>query len=398
MGDAVTASPARIEQALVVSALVVLALGALDLGRALLDPATVVTSDFAVFRAGGSIVLAGGDPYDRAAQEAAMAHVLGTEREGGHLAFLLPPHAAMLFAPLAAMPLGLAFAVFGLLSASCLARLVVVLAELAGADRRLVAIVVVALGSVASTFRLGQLAILLSLLLAELARAVRDGRDVRTGVALGLLSLKPPFVPIALAYLAGARRWRALGIAAATVLALALPTLGVLGPDAWLRWATQLGGLENAFAVATPPYMVCFRGTLARLLGDPERRALTSGIAWAAFLVVAGLAFALGRSRPGPRPFTLAVALGLLFSPHLFFHDLLAWSVPIALARGSAGADGRRPWVRLALAAPVALFVAAAVEPALGMLLPVAPQLLIPLAATERLVRERRARNTAPAT
>jgi hypothetical protein len=117
---------------------------------------------------------------------------------------------------------------------------------------------------------------------------------------------------------------------------------------------------------------------------------LATAIAWAAFFTVVGLALGLGRSRKErpAAPLALSLAFGLLFSPHLFFHDLLAWTVPVALARGTAKESARRPWDVLALSAPVAIFVAAAVEPAIGVLLPLAPQLVVPLFATERLVRE----------
>lgn len=388
----------RIERVLAVSALGVLLLGAVDLARSF-GVDTLVTSDFAVFRAGSSIVLAGGDPYDVAAQEAAMREVLGVAREGGHLGFLLPPHGAMLFAPFAWAPLGVAFGLFAFLSAVLLARLVLVLADLARADVRVVALVVLALGPVHATFRLGQLAIVCALLLAELVRAVRDGNDVVAGVALGLLSLKPQFVPVALVFLAGTARWRALAVAAGTFVVIALPSLVVLGPNAWPRWVTELGALENAFAVATPPYMVSFRGVLARALGDPERRALASTLAGAVFVLVLGLSFGLGRGhRARPlRALALALAFGLFFSPHLFFHDLLAWTVPVALARGAAGPDARRAWDLLALSAPVALLVASLVEPALGFLVVLAPQLVVPLMVTERLAREVRADARAPA-
>jgi alpha-1,2-mannosyltransferase len=374
-------------RALAASAAVAIVLGAFELAS--LPPETVVVSDFAVFRAGGALILRGEDPWDRAAQEAAMREVLGAEREGGHLAFLLPPHAATLFVPFAVLPLPAAFALFALLSALALARLIVVLAELAGTDRRLVALVVLGLGPVHATFRLGQLAILAALALAELARAVRDRQDVRAGVFLALLGLKPQFAPALAAYLAGAGRVRALVVAAAATVALALPALVVLGPGAWLRWTSELGALEDAFAVATPPYMTNVRGALARVLGDPERRALVSGLAGVLFAALVASAVALGRrDRRNPGGGVAPVlALGLLFSPHLFFHDLLSWSVPIAVARG--GAEARRRWDLLALSAPAALLGASAIEPALGALLPIAPQLCVPLIATTWLVGRR---------
>lgn len=386
----------RIELALGAGAVVAVGVGVLELVAALGSGAGLPTSDFAVFRAGGELALRGGDLYDRAAQQDVMRALLGVERSGGHLAFLLPPHGALLFAPFALLPLGPAFALFALLSAALLARLVHVLADLARADVRTVALVVCALGPVHATFRLGQLAILCALALAELARALREGRDVRAGIALAVLALKPQFVPVVALFLVGAGRWRALGVCAVGGLALVVVSSLALGSGVWLEWLSGLGALEDDFAVATPPYMLNARGTLARWLGDPERRALATHVAWALFALAGlggvGLGARVRRAVPGAPLATAALAsalaLSFLFSPHLFFHDLLSWSVPVALARGVSDAPRRARWDLLALATPVALLTASALEPALGMLLPVAPQLAVPLGAACWLVRD----------
>lgn len=392
----------RLELVLTLGAAIALAVGAVELATAIAAPDTVPTSDFAVFRAGGALVGGGHDPYDRAAQQDIMRALLGVEREGGHLAFLLPPHGALFFLPFAHLPLELAFGLWAALAALLLARLATVVADLAHADLRVVALVVASLGPVHASFRLGQLAIVCALALAELARALRDDREVAAGLALAALSLKPQFLPVALAFVAGLGRWRVLGAALLAFAGLALPTLWAPGPSSWLAWARGLGALEEAFAVATPPYMVNARGVLARILGDPAERAQATRVAWALFALAAAAGLVLGRharrwAAPGIEAGTrvrarslalaLALALALLFSPHLFFHDLCAWSVPAALARGATAGVTRRRWDLLALGTPSLFLAASAIEPALGFLLPVPPQLAAPLAAIALLAQ-----------
>ncbi len=362
------------------------------------------SSDFAVFFGGGELVLHGQPLYDRGAQEAVMRAVLDDgARVGGHLAFLLPPHTALLLSPFALLPLPVAFALFTVVSVALSVRLVFVLADLARADVRAVAVVVFALGPFWSSIVLGQLAIATALALAELARALRDGRETHAALALALLTFKPPFVPVLVAYLVGTGQWRVLGRAALMALALVTPSLVLLGPSAWQEWATGLRELEGYFAMATPPAMINARAVLARLLGDPERRGLATSIAWA-LLVMASLAAAtLGRrsmsaSQPtsagssrGRAALALAISLSLLFSPHLFFHDVLSWAVPVALARGEATRVGARErWDRFALAAPGVLLVLGAIDAATGGWLPAPPALAVPVVALTWQLRDAR--------
>jgi hypothetical protein len=79
---------------------------------------------------------------------------------------------------------------------------------------------------------------------------------------------------------------------------------------------------------------------------------------------------------------SLALALGLILSPHLYQHDLVLWVVPLAFVLAAARADPalwqRR--VRVLLVWPV-WFVFGMVERDLSRRLPVDP-LLVPLLMT----------------
>jgi hypothetical protein len=342
-----------------------LAIGFLvGLGRDLASPTAVVASDFSVFWTGWWLILHGQGHalYDAATQRAAQHLVMGGRQfEGGLMAFLNPPHVA-----LAGLPFGwladragerAAFLAWTAVNLGLLVRLDRGLRALLGAERGRARWMVTAslLGfyPVLYAVSIGQLSLLLAVAALELERALAAGRPWRAAAWIVVLSCKPQLASPVLALLAARRRWAVLGRAAVIAGALAALTAVVLGPSIWPDYFRSVRGLERFFGTGTPAYMMNVRAALTRLLGraaSPDAVYAAAAAAWAAAL--GALALALAR-RPtagesaARAELAVALAVGLLFSPHLFAQDATLWAVALALHVAALRARGE-PWRRFA--------------------------------------------------
>jgi hypothetical protein len=162
-------------------------------------------------------------------------------------------------------------------------------------------------------------------------------------------------------------------------------------------YATHLHALEKFFASGTPIYMPTIRGVLVRVLGPSHVRAEDSAalIIWllslaAIYLVGArrrrkGLALEVG-------DFALALALGLLTSPHLFTQDVLLWVAAVALQLScSQPGRGRSPLLTSIILSVPIWFAVARVTNLQASSLPFDLRMLPLVAALAWIWREHRA-------
>lgn len=220
---------------------------------------------------------------------------------------------------------------------------------------------VVLLASTATLLALtvGQVSVFVSLAIIASYGALRDGRDVRTGVLLGLAAafrLYPAFLALALV---AHRRWRALGwmVAVAVGLTLAgLPALGFGDVVDGYRATLDVGG-----RIADSPDNQSLPGLLLRATGS-----LGAARALNVVLLAAGAALVLAWPRRSARPehtFVLAVAAMFLAQGLTWSHYLPALLVvPLLLAdEQPLPAASRRTW-GFAIAASVLVALSALVE------------------------------------
>jgi alpha-1,2-mannosyltransferase len=255
-----------------------------------------------------------------------------------HLPFTYPPVAALVFAPLAALPRSvgqLTWAAVNVLS--LYAVLVLSLrAVLPGTDRvRLALWALVLLGPsylldpVRLTFYFGQVNLVLcALLLADLTTTVRVGRwtlphGVLVGVAAAVKLVPLVFVP----YLFVTRQVRAAWTA---VVAFAVCSLVALALDPAASWAYWTRYATDASRVGNPYYILdqSLQGTLDRLAHRTVPTALVDGLALV--VLVAGIALARWAWRDSS-PFLgvlVCATTGLVVSPITWEHHLV-WAVPV---------------------------------------------------------------------
>ncbi|MHA1536166.1 MAG: glycosyltransferase family 87 protein [Alphaproteobacteria bacterium] len=199
--------------------------------------------DFAAFWAAGRMTLEGAPAlaYDWQAHRAVEVAGLGRDF-AGWMPWHYPPHVQLAVAPLAALPLFAAMALWvggtGALFLWTCWRIVplpgAVLAGLAAAPTAL-------------TLVNGQIGLLMAALLG-LALLDLERRPGRAGLLLGLLSFKPHLVVAVPVALIAAGRWRAAISAAAMTLALAALSWAVLGGATWAAFIASITDTTRVFA------------------------------------------------------------------------------------------------------------------------------------------------------
>jgi hypothetical protein len=335
-----------------------------------------ITTDFTVFWSGWTLILHGRASalYDEAAQRATQELLMyGMHFEGGLMAFLNPPHAALVSVPFGWLAdragESTAFLVWTIGNLALLAMLVRGLCDQWGVTARkhqlMLATAVLGFYPTFCAIKNGQASLVLALAILGLYRAEKAARDWTGAAWLVVLTIKPQLVPMAVLYLAARRRWRLLGYASVMVATVAAMTALALGPAIWFDYLTHVRGLEHFWGSGTPDYMLNIRGALTRMFGvdqhvwiDPVSEAV-----WVAAMALVG--FALVRRRidqaDDTRPaYAFVIGLGLLANHHLFIHDAVIWTIPLVLFAASIrdAGDDWRPFARFALAWPIIFAVA----------------------------------------
>ena len=355
----------------VVSALAVLALLLATHGGSRPDPwGRPLGTDFVSFWSVARLALAGtpAAAWDPAIHAAMQRPQLGTAvGSASYYAFFYPPPFLLACLPLGLLPFNLALAAWLLPTTALFCWAICRLLPRSWPR----VLIVLAFPAVVLNAGHGQNGALSAGLMAT-AALLLDRRPRLAGLCLGLLCFKPqlalPLVPA----LVAARRWRALGAAAAGAGALCLLSWLVLGAAAWrgflldapLAARTLTDGLVG-FAKMTSP----FAGL--RLAGA------TIPLAWvgqaAASAAALGVVVTVGRRRPGGRiEMATTAAAACLATPFLLDYDLMLLAVPLAVMADAAHRRGVLPWERCILAGCYVLPLVA--RPlAMGAGLPVAP-------------------------
>lgn len=286
-----------------------------------------------------------------------------------------PPVFAWAFTPFIRVspPAGfLAWSILNVAAALCLAWRA---GEAAKRYRRLAVVLIVATAlPVVYAVWLGQAALLVACAFTEFFLALRAGRDLRAGLWLSLVLLKPQYGVLLGLVLIWKRRWLVvLGVAVGGAILL-LGSLLAAGPAAVLAYPGSilqegdLGGFRAAGVGTYPRYMINWRAALQWLPAAPWApwTADQSGFLLTVALSAATAAGALwlwrGRWLPGDPQFPLKVSatLGatLLISYHSHLHGAALLAGPLAAALAEARLHrATRVVIGAAIIVPTALFL-----------------------------------------
>jgi len=191
-------------------------------------------------------------------------------------------------------------------------------------------------------------------------------RPFASGAAIGLLVIKPHLaVLFPLAFVA-AGRWRAIAAAALVAGGICCLSVVAFGVEAWARFFANIAhaqGLVTEQKIAAGTYAAVFANL--RGLGAPVW--LAAGIHGASAILAVLAVVVVWRRGPSLLAGALLASASMLISPYLFFYDLTALLVSIALIVRAVGWEALGLWERVAIAfawiAPGLLFT-------LGQLVP----------------------------
>jgi hypothetical protein len=275
--------------------------------------------------------------YDREAQH---AFELGITRSELFLdLFISPPHTALLFAPLSALPFRVAFGIFSALSVlafgAALAK-----ARAFGPDMRTFATFALAFAAsepFAETIIIGQTSgFVLLLWVWGIALAIAE-RDVAAGVILGLGVFKPQLFLIVPIVLIAKKRWRMLAAFLATGAAFVAIGALACGPSAYAAWALLLQSPAYADVREANMFHLCsIEALLHGLVPARVAQAIHAIVALAAIAMLVRFARS---SRDELRVWAATILVTLFAVPHVIIYDAVLAIVPaLVLAREARGA------------------------------------------------------------
>ncbi len=260
--------------------------------------------------------------YEPEAQRAAQAPYAGDD--GGFLYFGYPPHVAVLYAPLAAIPFRVSWVVTTALMVGATVGALAVLRPVVGVLRTAwwpclalsLTFVPLFVG-----VGLGQNTGVSLLLIAAAWRLLHDDREAAAGVALGLLLFKPQLAIPLLVFVAAAGRWRAIGAAALVGAATWVAGAAILGAGwvgTWLDGLDAFGEIDRASNAANA---VSILG-IADALTDGATAA--RGLAVLVDLALVTAVALLWHRRAGhdlSGAVAVAVPAAVLLAPHALYYD-----------------------------------------------------------------------------
>lgn len=271
----------------------------------------------AFYYAGQTIRKAPAHLYDPEDQR--VGHTRGFGK--GSTFFVHPPHEVLIFAPLSMVPYDLSFNLWRVLSLLCLVVAALLFCAATGASRTTALMLFLAMAPVAVCVLIGQDSLLLLLLLCGCFYLLKQERDLAAALVLSLALFKPQIPAImAIAILAIGRKrfFASFAAAGAAIAAASLAFVGTQGVHQMLRTEN----LAEIWVYSHPTV----RGLMAFVAGDHPRTAY-------ALLVIALIAMFPVWRRSGSLDFAVAsgICVGCVFTPYLFFYDMVVLAIPLAL-------------------------------------------------------------------
>ena len=157
---------------------------------------------------------------------------------------------------------------------------------------------------------------------------------VAGGMVLGLLILKPQFMPLAVVALAAMKAWRPLAVMAATAMCLVLLSLFVFGPDLWFAWADTFLHPQQGTGINGNVWGHMWDNSVSTclsLIGAPDWAATAGqGAAVVMAMVLVWRAFRQGQHFAARLGILLCATL--LASPHLSSYDMIMLALAALIA------------------------------------------------------------------
>lgn len=300
--------------------------------------------DYIAFYAAGRLVLEGrGESlYDTDVVADTEHEIMGREVGGtGSLGYFNPPFVAVMFAPLALLPVGIASLVLLLVNVLLVIVAAVIIHRLLNLHGLVPSVLFgLALASFHSVFWLighGQFSMLLVLGFLGFYDLQKRGKQRLSGFALALLLVKPQMAILPVLVLVARKQWSPLVSFAAVAGVLTLVSIAVSGPSVlweYPRYTLGSTGWEGELGIDIET-MYGWNGLLAKYVDNHSAThlALTS----VAGLLTVGLVVNAFRTirQTSSGTFALAVAVmiagSILVNPHVYMQDLVLVGLVVVL-------------------------------------------------------------------
>ncbi|WP_114188358.1 glycosyltransferase family 87 protein [Microvirga aerophila] len=250
------------------------------------------------------------------------------EAFGGKQSFMpwtYPPQFNLLVAPLAFLPLGLAYSCF---TAGTLVAYLVILKRIAGDHFQ--RLLLVLFPAIIVTVACGQNGFLTGTLIGLTCLGFQRHKAL-AGLPLGLMIIKPHLAVTFAVYTLIARRWITALVAAGTVAATSLLATLLLGPGIW---AAFLDGVKEARVFLEhgmyPLYRMISVYAALYTVGVPAPIAITVQVL-VAIVALMMIGFASRRGLGLRQSLGLAAVASLLISPYAYDYDLPIYGIGLAL-------------------------------------------------------------------
>jgi hypothetical protein len=318
--------------------------------------------DYVAFYTAGDFVLhgRGEDLYDLDAIADREVEIMGREVGGtGRLGFFNPPFVAVMFAPLALLPVDVAALVLLLVNIALVLLAGAILQRMLGIRGVLAAPIywmsILSLYALYWMLGHGQLSMFVLLGFLGFFGFERKGMCRLSGLSLGFVLIKPQMAILPILVLLYKRRWQELKSFSAIAALFVVVSVVVSGPGMLVeypRFALNAGEWESQFAWQVQR-MYGLNGLIATVIDKNSlAHLLTTALATVGVGVFAVRAFR-GEWKPSTPSFALAVsgliAATVLVNPHVWMQDMVL--VPLIVALGFLGSQRREAtamfWVTL---------------------------------------------------
>ncbi len=301
-----------------------------------------IRNDFAVFWAAARLALDGSAiaAFD---WRAILAAESLTHENGDYIYYwLYPPSLHIIITPLGAIGYTPAFLLFTLAGMLLYSRALIVWGRENEAARTLA----FASPAVAAAIFFGNLALLWVAVLLFALRDLRDGRELRAGLLIGLLTVKPQLgilIPVALLAGGYSHAFRSATISVAAIVGVTIPVFGI---GYWVEFARAMAQMTEIIANAKSTPALFHMSTITRTMITWYAFARENGVGHHAALVLQLTVFLAAAasvwavwSRPVRFEFKAAVlsVATLLCTPYAFLYELVL-AVAAAFFLAIAGA------------------------------------------------------------
>jgi hypothetical protein len=302
-------------------------------------------ADFSAFYTGGMIIRSslGSQLYDLELQKIYQQNIIQVGIfADGLLPFNYPPYVAIFLIPLTYLPLRSAYFVWTIVQILLVIWLLSLLIKISTSwernERSNLLVFSMAMPSLLISILLGTFSILMLISIFQLYFSLKNNQEIKSGLWLSTLAIKPQIIIIPAIILLSSKRWRPLIVSLLIGFSVFTLTSLMLGSKIWKDFFDRLvfsSTYFNTFGIY-PGTMHNFKGALTSIFGIKHADTINA-VAYLAFIITSIIVFIIWRGNNKNTnididlKYSLSITLAVLFNIHVNPQDSIILIVPFAL-------------------------------------------------------------------